>query len=156
MALAVPTKREELERIAELAVVEAAERVAERAVEKSLESGNSTVTSKLVKQSYENTRKSDKTIQLNKASDTTTEWPNRDYDDEDESDFELDETGDSSRRNSDSDFDDEFDEEPSEPTVTSSARPRITKSVGNSFSKFKFPYQIFPSSRYKGLGSFSF
>ncbi|KAG7190326.1 hypothetical protein KM043_006441 [Ampulex compressa] len=51
------SRREELERAAELAVEKAAERVAERAVEKALESGNTTTESKIVRQSYTNVRK---------------------------------------------------------------------------------------------------
>lgn len=146
---AVPMKRDELERMAELAVVEAAERAAERAVEKSLESGNTTSTSRMVKHSHESTRLNDKTIQL-KRRPTSGFTTARSDSDEDESDFELEETG---RSGGDRDFDDEY-EERREP-VSSRNRPRITKSVGESFAKFKFPFKIYPSS-YKGHTSFSF
>ena len=51
------TRKEDLERAAELAVEKAAERAAERAVEKALESGNTTTESKIVRESYSNERK---------------------------------------------------------------------------------------------------
>ncbi|CAL7938512.1 unnamed protein product [Xylocopa violacea] len=51
------TRKEDLERAAELAVEKAAERAAERAVEKALESGNMTTESKTVRESYSSVRK---------------------------------------------------------------------------------------------------
>ncbi|XP_019889231.2 titin [Ooceraea biroi] len=51
------SRREELERAAELAVEKAAERAAERAVEKILDGGNTTTESKLIRESYSNVRK---------------------------------------------------------------------------------------------------
>lgn len=58
------TKREDLERAAELAVERAAERAAERAVEKALESGNSTTETETIRESYSSVRKSDKSLRL--------------------------------------------------------------------------------------------
>lgn len=58
------TRREELERAAELAVERAAERVAERAVEKALESGNSTTVTETIRASHSSVRKYDSTEQL--------------------------------------------------------------------------------------------
>lgn len=57
MVLIIATKKEDLERAAELAVERAAERVAERAVEKALEAGNSSTTTVTVKEGYSNARK---------------------------------------------------------------------------------------------------
>ncbi|XP_076242277.1 uncharacterized protein LOC143184134 [Calliopsis andreniformis] len=51
------TRREDLERAAELAVEKAAERAAERAVEKALDSGNSTTETKTVRESHSSARK---------------------------------------------------------------------------------------------------
>lgn len=51
------TRKEDLERAAELAVEKAAERVAERAVEKALESSNSTTETKTVRDSHSSARK---------------------------------------------------------------------------------------------------
>ncbi|XP_077271936.1 uncharacterized protein LOC143902697 [Temnothorax americanus] len=51
------SRKEELEKAAELAVEKAAERAAERAVEKALDGGNTTTESKLIRESYSNVRK---------------------------------------------------------------------------------------------------
>lgn len=51
------SRREELERAAELAVEQAAERAAERAVEKALDSGNITTESKIIREFYSSVRK---------------------------------------------------------------------------------------------------
>ncbi|XP_050452559.1 uncharacterized protein LOC126852116 [Cataglyphis hispanica] len=51
------SRREELERAAELAVEQAAERAAERAVEKALNSGNITTESKIIREFYSSVRK---------------------------------------------------------------------------------------------------
>ena len=57
MAVTIPASRkEDLERAAELAVERAAERAAERAVEKALEAGNTTSTTITVKESYSNAK----------------------------------------------------------------------------------------------------
>lgn len=58
------SRREELERAAELAVERAAERVAEKAVEKALESGNSTTVTETIRASHSSVRKYDSTKQL--------------------------------------------------------------------------------------------
>ncbi|KAK0174185.1 hypothetical protein PV328_007294 [Microctonus aethiopoides] len=58
------SRKEELERAAELAVERAAERVAERAVEKALESGNSSSETETIRVSHSSVRKYDKTQQL--------------------------------------------------------------------------------------------
>ena len=67
------TKREDLERAAELAVERAAERAAERAVEKALESGNSTTESETIRESYSSVRKYDKSLQLPRSGYTPAE-----------------------------------------------------------------------------------
>lgn len=58
------SRKEELERAAELAVERAAERVAERAVEKALESGNSSTETETIRESHSSVRKQDKTWKL--------------------------------------------------------------------------------------------
>lgn len=58
------SRKEELERAAELAVERAAERVAERAVEKALESGNSSTETETIRASHSSVRKYDSTQQL--------------------------------------------------------------------------------------------
>ncbi|XP_011313073.1 uncharacterized protein [Fopius arisanus] len=58
------SRREELERAAELAVERAAERVAEKAVEKALETGNSSTETETIRASHSSVRKYDFTQQL--------------------------------------------------------------------------------------------
>jgi len=71
------SRREELERVAELAVEKAAERAAERAVEKALDSGNVTTESKLVRESYFNVQKENprKEKQKDEDYDDDSEYP---------------------------------------------------------------------------------